>query len=149
MFSLSLVICCFWCMCDAPTCPPSGTAAGITTRRDWHRSPPGHQDHIVSEEKLPPVESHPLPLMDNGGAAAQFLELDNKSSWYIELSPASIPVFIGCSLSLQLSAWGGAVNDVFVLRSPFVLSWFLEQRKQVWNLLYPAQSKINGRHPSF
>lgn len=81
--------------------------------------------------------------MDNGGSAAQFLELDNKSPWYIELSasPALVPVCIGCSLSLQLSAWGGTVNDVFVLRSPFVLSWFLEQHKQAWNLFYLPRKK--------
>lgn len=87
--------------------------------------------------------------MDHGGSAAQFLEMDNKSPCYIELSasPALVPVCIGCSLSLQLSAWGGTVNDVFVLRSPFVLSWFLEQHKQAWNLFYPPRKK-NGRHPS-
>lgn len=84
--------------------------------------------------------------MDNGGSAAQFLELDNKSPWYIELSasPALVPVCIGCSLSLQLSAWGGTVNDVFVLRSPFVLSWFLEQHKQAWNLFYLPRKKKKG-----
>lgn len=87
--------------------------------------------------------------MENGGSAVQLLELDNKSPWYIELSasPALVPVCIGCSLSLQLSAWGGTVNDVFVLCSPFVLSWFLEPHKQAWNLFYPPQ-ETNGRHPS-
>ena len=81
--------------------------------------------------------------MDHGGSAAQFLEKDNKSPCYIELSAslALVPVCIGCSLSLQLSAWGGTVNDVFVLRSPFVLSWFLEQHKQAWNLFYPPRKK--------
>ena len=94
---------------------------------------------------LPPVKSCPLPLADNN-SSAQFLELDNKSPWYIELSasPALVPVCIGCSLSLQLSAWGGTVNDGFVLRSPFVLSWFLEQHKQAWNLFYPPQKKMGG-----
>lgn len=93
--------------------------------------------------RLPPVKSRPLLLMDNGSSAAQFLELDNKGPWYIELSasPALVPVCIGCSLYLQLSAWGGTVNDVFVLCSPFVLSWFLEQHKQAWNLFYPPRKK--------
>lgn len=56
---------------------------------------------------------------------------------------------IGCSLSLQLSAWRGTVNDVFVLRSTFVLSWFLEQHKQAWNLFCPPRKKKKkGRHSS-
>lgn len=67
-----------------------------------------------------------------------------EARWYIELSasPALVPVCIGCSLSLRLSAWRGTVNDVFVLRSTFVLSWFLEQHKQAWNLFCPPR-KIN------
>lgn len=84
--------------------------------------------------------------------AAQLLELDYKSSWYIELcaSLALGPMCIGCSLSLQLSAWRGTVNDGFVLCPPFVLSWFLVQHKQAWNLFYSLQRNggIQVRQPT-
>lgn len=93
-----------------------------------------------------------FPLIDCGGSAAQFFELDSRSPWYIKLSDSSalVPVCIAGSLSLWLSAWRGTVNDVFVLRSAFVLSWFLEQHKQAWNLFCPPRKKKekNGRHPS-
>lgn len=90
---------------------------------------------------LSPVKSNPLPLAEPEVLAAQLLELYYKSLWYIELSASLAlgPVCIGCSPSLQLSAWRGTVNDGFVLCSPFVLSWFLVQHKQAWNLFYPPQ----------
>lgn len=77
--------------------------------------------------------------------AAEFFPQDDKSPAYIELSdsPALASLCIGCSLSLQLSAWRGTVNDVFVLRSTFVLSWFLERHKQAWNLFCPPHQKKN------
>lgn len=133
-------------MCDSARCH---NIKGLCSTQI---SPRTSRPHCQPGEalRLTPVKSRPHPLMENGSSAAQFLELHNKSPWYIELSasPALVSVCIGCSLSLQLSAWGGTVNDGFVLRSPFVLSWFLEQRKQAWNLFYPPSEK-NGRHSKF
>lgn len=90
--------------------------------------------------------------MESGSSVAQFLELDNKSPRHIELSasPALVSVCIGCSLSLQLSAWGGTVNDGFVLSSLFVWRWFLEQRKQAYRIYCtpPPPSPEKWKHSS-
>lgn len=110
-----------------------------------HRSPQTRLSHCRSGKALwfPFVNSCLVPLMKNDGWAAQSSELDNKSPHYIELSasPALVPVCIRFSLSLQLSAWSGTVNDGFVLCSPCIkLIFFPEEHKQVWNLFYCCQT---------
>lgn len=103
-------------------------------------SPARKSFHLLPESLSSPNQQRRL--------CSTILWAGNKSPRYIELSdsPALVPVCIGCSLSLQLSAWRDTVNDVFVLRSTFVLSWFLEQHKQAWNLFRPPRK--NGRHSS-
>lgn len=104
-----------------------------------HRSPQTRLSHCRSGKALwfPFVNSCLVPLMKNDGWAARSSKLDNKSPHYIELSvsPALVPVCIGFSLSLQLSAWSGTVNDGFVLCSPCI--------KLIFFFLFFFQKSIN------
>lgn len=93
----------------------------------WNtRSPVGRHDHTVWWERLRGLHLSRVVLIRRWritGSAARFLELDNKSPSYTEpsASPALVSVCFGCSLSSQWSAWGAAVNDGFVLGSPFCI----------------------------
>lgn len=113
-----------------------------------HRSPQTRLSHCRSGKALwfPFVNSCLVPLMKNDGWAAQSSELDNKSPHYIELSasPALVPVCIRFSLSLQLSAWSGTVNDGFVLCSPCIKLIFFQKSINKFGIYSIAVRQIKG-----